>query len=92
MLYRESLERDAANFRGHALLYQMSIFDRAVFQTLPRLLRGMHRARRTVFQTPSMIRMRMRQYDRAGTQTFEFSEPIKAAINHHVVPAVRNEQ
>jgi len=51
-----------------------------------------HRAGRTVFQAPRVIWMRMRQYDRAGTQTFEFSKPIKAAINHYIAPAVGDEQ
>lgn len=39
-----------------------------------------------------MIGMRVREHDRPRTQPFKFSQPIKAAIDHHISTAIRNQQ
>ena len=36
--------------------------------------------------------MRMREHDRAGIDAIQFSQPIKAAIDHHIVGAIRDQQ
>src|SRR5437016_10691176 len=50
----------------------------------------MHRARRTISQAPRMIRMRVREHDRLRMQPLKFSQPIKAAIDHHIGAAIRD--
>ena len=39
---------------------------------------------RPVFQAPRMIRMRMGEHNRVGLQAIKFSQPIQAAIDHHI--------
>ena len=34
----------------------------------------------------------MREHDRAGIYAFQFSQPIKAAIDHHIGAAIRDHQ
>ena len=36
--------------------------------------------------------MCVREHDRARIYAFQFSQPIKTAINHHVCSAMRNQQ
>jgi len=36
--------------------------------------------------------MGMREHDRAGADAFQFSQPIKTAIDHHARAAVGNQQ
>ena len=36
--------------------------------------------------------MRVREHDCTGTDTFQFSQPIQTAINHHICTAKRNQQ
>jgi hypothetical protein len=36
--------------------------------------------------------MRMREHDCAGIYAFQFSQPIKTGIDHHVCPAIGNQQ
>ena len=52
----------------------------------------MHRAGRTVSQAPRMVGMRVGEHDRAGAQPLEFSQPIKAAIDHQSGAAIRDQQ
>jgi hypothetical protein len=39
-----------------------------------------------------MIRVRVRERDRVRIHAFEFPQPIKAGIDHHVCAAIRNQQ
>ena len=82
----------AADIRGRAFLDQLTIGDVAAFQRPPCFLRRMHRAGGAVSQAPGMVRVRVRENDRVGSEPFKPSEPIKAAINHHVGAAIRHEQ
>ena len=52
----------------------------------------MNRAGRAVPQAPRMVGMRMREHNRARMQPFKFSDPIKAAVDHHVGGAIRDHQ
>jgi hypothetical protein len=36
--------------------------------------------------------MRVREHDRARMYPFQFSEPIKTAVDHHTPAAMRNQQ
>jgi hypothetical protein len=38
---------------------------------------------RALFQSPGVIGMRVREHDRPGVDAFQFSQPIKTAIDHH---------
>ncbi len=91
MLDREGLKRNTANLRRDTFFDQTAVVDGAVFQCLPCLLRREHRAWRALFQAPGVVRMRMGEYDRGGMQTFDFAQPIKAAVNHNSVATVGQE-
>jgi hypothetical protein len=39
-----------------------------------------------------MIGMRMGEHDRARLQSLKFSQPILAAVDHHVGAAIRNHE
>src|SRR5207248_10491334 len=52
----------------------------------------MHRAGRAVSQAPRVVRMRMGEYDSLRMQPLEFSQPIKAAIDHDIGTAIRDHQ
>jgi hypothetical protein len=92
MFDRERLKCNTADFRGIALVDELAVVDLAALQRAPRFPRRVHRTRRAFLQAPSVIRMRVCKHDRAGAQPLKFSQPIKAAINHHIAPAVGNEQ
>ena len=36
--------------------------------------------------------MRVREHDRPGAAAIQFSQPIKAGIDHYVCPAIRHQQ
>ena len=92
VLDREGFESDAANLRRHALLDQLTIANPEIFQRPPRFLRRENRTERALLQTPGMVRMRVGKHDRVRMKKRKFSEPIKAAVDHHVGPAIRDEQ
>src|SRR4026209_1225755 len=52
----------------------------------------MHGTRRAVSQAPSVIRMRVREHDRARLRPFKFPQPIKAAVDHHIRAAIGDHQ
>jgi hypothetical protein len=52
----------------------------------------MHLAGRANSQAPRVIGMRVREHDRPRMQPLKFSQPIKAAIDHHVGTAIRDHQ
>ena len=52
----------------------------------------MHWAGGAVFQAPGVVRVRVRENDRAGSEPFKPSEPIKAAINHHLCATIPDQQ
>ena len=80
MFDRERVKCDPTNFRRLTLFDHMAILDRV------------HRTRRALFQSPGMIGMRVREHDRPGADAFQFSQPIKTAIDHHICTAIRNQQ
>ena len=88
----ERFKYDPTNFRRRTLFDHMAILDRVMPQFLPRFLRRIHRTRRALFQSPGVIGMRVREHDRPGAHAFQFSQPIKTAIDHHVCTAIRNQQ
>ena len=92
MFDRERLKCNTADLRWIALFDQLAIVDLTASQRSPRLLRRVHRTGSAISQSPGVIRMRVCKHDRAGTQPLKFSQPIKAAINHHIGPAVADEQ
>ena len=77
---------------GRAFLDQLTIVDVAAFQRPPCFLRRMHWAGGAVFQTPGVVWVRVRENDCIGSEPFKSSEPIKAAINHHLGTTIRDQQ
>ena len=92
MFDRECLDCDATDIRGRAFLDQLTIVDVAAFQRPPCFLRRMHWAGGAVFQTPGVVWVRVRENDCIGSEPFKSSEPIKAAINHHLCTTIRDQQ
>src|SRR6266550_3087347 len=92
MFDRERFKCDPTNFRRRTLFDHMAILDRVMPQFLPRFFRRIYRRRRAAFQSPRMIGMGVREHDRAGTDAFQFSQPIKTAIDHHICTAIRSQQ
>src|SRR5436190_11508424 len=92
MFNGKRLECDSTNLRARTLLDHVAIFDRVKLQFLPRLLRRIHRTGRAAFQSPRVIGMRVREHNRARIDAFEFPQPIKTAIDHHVCIAIRYQQ
>ena len=52
----------------------------------------MHRAGRAISQAPRVIGMRVGEHDRRRANTFQFAQPIKAAIDHHIRTAIGNQK
>jgi hypothetical protein len=52
----------------------------------------MHGTGCTISQAPGVVRMRVGEHNRAGMQPLEFSEPIKATVDHHIRVAIRDQE
>jgi len=92
MFDRERFECYSKNVRRRTFSNYVAIFHGILLQFLPRFFGRIHRTRRAAFQSPRVIGMRVRKHDCPGTDAFQFSQPIKAGIDHHVCTAIRNQQ
>src|SRR5438046_8694415 len=92
VLDRERLKRDPTNLRRRAFLDQPATVDLAMVQRAPCLFRRKDWTRRAFSQSPGVVRMRVYEHDRVRMQPLKFSKQVKAAIEHHTVDAIPQQQ
>jgi hypothetical protein len=88
----ERFECNPTNFYWCSLVDDVAIFERGMLQFLPSLLGCIHRTRRAAFQSPRLICVRVCEHYRVRMQPLKFSQPIEAAIDHHIRAAVRHHE
>src|SRR5690606_1263397 len=88
----ESIETDASDIPAHAMVEDVALGDGVRPHLIPRDLRSPDRTRRTLFEAPRMIGMRVGDDDGVRIYGFDVPEPVLTGIDHDAAPAVADQE
>src|SRR5690606_10960389 len=92
VLHRESREPDASDSHGEAMVEDVARGEGVRPHLIPRDLRSPDRTRRTLFEAPRMIGMRVGDADGVRIYGFDVPEPVLTGIDHDAAPAVADQK